>query len=709
MYPGGAPPSGPPLGAPPPMMPVPKVTPPPEDLLPQMALSEEEVQKWWARVDLDRQRRKRESDRWRKLFKGYMPTYQSNADYDDVNSNIHFRNAHLKIAEVWAQLPELILTPREPLREPILDPQTQQPLSPDHLVAIKREVLNTQLGRDGANVDLTILEALFDIFATTGIGATKICYEADVVPVPDEPPAQMPGSILGLSQPAPPVPVVVNERTRWYRFSANKLLIPHGWTSTAYDEAPYLAMEFAEPLTPMARKKHRLPPDFQATASRDELLIDAGERDPGPGTLELLKGVEIWLHAADFDPGQPNRDVFYRLVLIEGMKERAASYTQSPYQTIGDDGRLTADSMIGNPIHPITLRVASDQAWIPPDAAFTDPLVRIENTWMRQDTQLRDANIPRFVADVQLKVALDKLREAGVGGGAYVDTNVMSQGKERLLVQLPFLERAQSDATGREHLQRAIQETLGISPNQAGGFSSTIRSATEVATVQANVSVRLKGEQNILLARVLQGVRKFDSLLQRYMTEPGYVAILGATGARHLVAYDNSHLQGRYAYDAHPDSQLTIDETSRIKKYTDFTNFEAKNPYLSLAENLRVGCNVFGYDPSRMMKQPDPPPPPPISLALNLAAPNLAENLLLPDVRQILISHGIQIAPVAGPEVAALAQVQAARTAAQPHGGGVAKADLVDKHHSDETGKQVGTPPLAGGQAPAVVPGHMLQ
>lgn len=698
-----------PPALPPPSMPAPKPIAPPVEFLPQIPMSEEEVQRWWGRVELDRTRRKRESDRWAKLFKGYMPTYTSSGDYDDVNSNIHFRNAHLKIAEVWAQLPELILTPREPLSDPILDPLTGQPLSPDHLVAIKREVLNTQLGRDGANVDLTILEALFDIFATTGIGATKICYEADFIPVPDEQPFNVPGAILGLSQPAPPVPVVVNERTRWYRFSANKLLIPHGWTSTAYDEAPYLGMEFAEPLTPMARTKYRLPPDFQATASRDELLIDAGERDPGPGAMDLIKGVEIWLHAADFDASQPNREVFYRLVLIEGLKDRAASYTRSPYQTIGDDGRLSADSMIGNPIHPITLRVASDQAWIPPDAAFTDPLVRIENTWMKQDTQLRDANIPRFLADVRVKVALDKLRTAGVGGGAYVETELMAAGIDRLIKELPFLERAQSDATGREHLQRAIQETLGISPNQAGGFSSTIRSATEVATVQANVSVRLKGEQNILLARVLQGVRKFDSLLQRYMTEAGYVAIIGSTGARQLVAYDQRHLQGRYAYDAHPDSQLTIDEQARIRRFTDFTNFNAKNPNLNLAENLRVGCNVFGYDPSRMMQQPPPPPPPPISLALNLAAPTLAENLMLPDVRQILISHGIQIAPVAGPEVAALAQVQAARTAGQEHGGGVAKADLVDKHHSDETGNQVGTPPLAGHPAPQIATGSMVQ
>jgi len=66
------------------------------------------------------------------------------------------------------------------------------------------------------------------------------------------------------------------------------------------------------------------------------------------------------------------------------------------YQTVGPEGKLTADSMKGNPIHPITLRVATDLAWIPADAAFTDPLVRQENTYPTSRAATR-FQYPRFI------------------------------------------------------------------------------------------------------------------------------------------------------------------------------------------------------------------------------------------------------------------------------------------------------------------------
>jgi len=114
---------------------------------------------------------------------------------DDINSNVHFRNAHLKCAEVYAQFPQMQLKPREPLLG-IKDPATgqpfmgpnNQPMDPQqlatHLVAVKRELLTEVLGPDGADADMMAMESLFDIFATSGVAFTKICYEADTQPTP---------------------------------------------------------------------------------------------------------------------------------------------------------------------------------------------------------------------------------------------------------------------------------------------------------------------------------------------------------------------------------------------------------------------------------------------------------------------------------------------------------------------------------------------
>src|SRR5437899_246030 len=83
--------------------------------------------------------------------------------------------------------------------------------------------------------------------------------------------------------------------------------------------------------------------------------------------------------------------------------------------------------------------------------------------------------------------------------------------------RIPKLEHAQADVEGRRENQRAITETLGISPNQAGGVNATVRSATELALASAGSNVRMKGEQAALFARILQGVRKFDALIQMFL------------------------------------------------------------------------------------------------------------------------------------------------------------------------------------------------
>ena len=49
------------------------------------------------------------------------------------------------------------------------------------------------------------------------------------------------------------------------------------------------------------------------------------------------------------------------------------------------------------------------------------------------------------------------------------------------------------------------------------------------------------------------------------------------------------------------------------------------------------------------------------------------------------------------------------RAAKQIHGGGAAKVDQVDKHHADQTGQQVGQPPMAGQPAGQPVATQMVQ
>ncbi len=358
--------------------------------------------------------------------------------------------------------------------------------------------------------------------------------------------------------------------------------------------------------------------------------------------------------------------------------------------------------MIGSPIHPMGIRVAADTAWVPSDAAFTDPLVRIENSMMAQDLAMRDANLPRFVHAVSLTAAINKLKDVDTGQGAAVADDVLARGMERLLVPLPKLEHAQSDESMRQHVSRAQEGTLGVSPNQAGAQTNTVRSATESAIVQQNVSVRLKNEQSILVNRFLAGVRKFDALIQQFWDAQDYISIAGPDGAQKLVQYNAAMLQGRYAFDCYPDSQLTLDNESRIAHFKDFVNFMAKSGWLNLGAVGTEWVNLMGYGGKGLIQQPQPPPPPPpdhpkTSIALTDA------SLGIPEVRELLRVLGVDLTQMPlSPELQAAMQREAEKN---QHGGAVDKVDLVEKHSSEQTGNQPGKPPVAPAQPmPAAMP-----
>lgn len=675
---------------------------------PTLDLSPEQVREWWGRVEEARTSRGLRSRRWKQYFAAYQPTKSSDA-IASLKANIHFRNTSTKMAELWAQFPQLTLTPLEPLKgvpqvdgqgKPVLDPQTQQPkmLDPYDVTSLFREVLHKTL--QDANADLTIREALFDYEQVSGVGGTKIHYQSDVKYPPEQaPPAQVPGSVLGLSGAndtlGAAMPVVVNERWLWDHFSPEQLLIPADFRSTRYDSAPYLGMEFAEPFTPQAAKQYNLPPDWTPTSSTNDRTITSPDAEPKTKTL-LIKGVEIWLKAAFFNENEPDRDVYYRLVLIEGRKDVAAVYEFSPYQEKDAQGHLTFDSMIGNPIHPITLRVATDTAWIEPDAAFTDPLVQIKDTRIRQDEKLRQSNLPRFFHAASLVTDFDKLITADTGQGVPIADDLMRQFGS-LVQPIPHLEKAEADREGDMALDQALTQTLGIGPGQSGAQTQTKRSATENAIIANAVNVRMKNEQTQLKEAVMAGVRKMAALIQRYKTTPGYVQVIGQNGAARLEAFTQAHLAFRYAIDALPDSQLTIDQDSRTKRIMDVVNFTAKSQFVDQLALMRLVFTENGYNASQLVHPPPPPPPvkpdPP-----NVSIPIKPADLAIPEVRALLVAIYPPLASVfnqpASPEALFANKAENAALAPPPHGGAADKVDLLDKHTSEHTGNQPGVHPL---------------
>lgn len=678
------PPQAAPLVSPQPMavapIPVPQV--PKIDDTP-IPMSADELAAWWKRVDLAIAARKQKETRWDELLKAYLPL---DAAGEALNSNIHFRNTEQKKATLFYRSPELILTPLEPLAQQVTGPDGQVRTAED-VTAIKQAVLNKLLGRDGVDLKRLADELLFEILQVSGEGWSAIGYECDMVDVPGG------------------APVPICEEWTWKKFSSKKGLKPHDFRSTRFDDAPWLGFQGVKPLAQAIREK-LVPPDFTPNATHDEHVFGAN-RAADAGASELVEFVMIWYRPAFFDPTVAHRQLYRQLVLIKGL-ERPAKHTRSPYQTLDPmTGKLTADSMIGNPIHIFTLRDVSDSSYVPSDAAMTDPLVRQENIWASQDIKARDANIPRFLFDERLKGALEKLASGDFGDGAGVDQATLASGIEKLIAVLPHLDRAVSDIQGRQAIRSLIDQTLALSPNATGALNDTVRSATEISAATASSTTRQKAEQDRFMSDVLCGIRKFDALVQRFATETDYVTWVGADGQRRLAAWNQTLIAGRYAYDAKPDSQLNIDEAQKRATDIQFTNLMANAPEANRMELLRALARDFGRDPAKIVQQP--PPKQPEQPALNLsvkpedfagpAAPAAAEFMRL--AGQPMDPKAIQACGMFGQlwaEMQAAAQAAAqVKPAETEHGGaleGSGDHQPVSKHAGELSGRPVGRGPM---------------
>ena len=180
---------------------------------------------------------------------------------------------------------------------------------------------------------------------------------------------------------------------------------------------------------------------------------------------------------------------------------------------------------------------------------------------------------------------------------------------EKLIQQLPHLENAQADIQGRAAIRMAINETLALGPNQAGSTNDRVLSATEINNAQQSSNVRGTAEQTRFLGDYLKGVRKFDALYTRFMTEPDYVSIVGAQGAQELVQFNQQMISGRYAYDAQVDSTHRIDAAQQRQQEIQYVNLVANAPEANRMQNLRDLAIVFGKDPQLALQAPPPKQP----------------------------------------------------------------------------------------------------
>lgn len=609
-------------------------------------LTPDDMATWKSHIDKAKARVDQRADAWKACLEEYMPVVAKKGESQEVKVSVHFRNVHTKIGQLFYQMPDLVLTPKGPMAAPIIDPVTGMQFTNDDVVQIKREVLNDKLGDDGVDVSQLVDEVLFDILGWAGIGCTKIGYRASTKPVtepvmvPDPnfvPPVQ-PGSVLGLGPtPVPPmvpqidpatgqpvtrtVQVPIHEDWYWSRFSPLKLLVAAELTSGRFDkESPWIGMRF-EMIEHQARRVFNIAADtpISTNSSPDDSHYQHSE-DAGAKPDRMVTGVCVYYKAAlmptsdEINSGniEVHPEAIRELVLIDGMTDRPAVHRPSPDQTFDRLGRLTADSMVGFPIHVLTTRDLADSPFPGSDVAFTQSEVRHINTHRRQSVQLRDRNIGKYLYDSSAfsPDEVHRLKHGEVGEYIPVEAGKLREGSDKIIAPVMKAEPARDDFRLAQLLEKDVEKTLGLGGPQVGSAEEGNPTATEIATIESKSNERIGKERNRVIKWYLRGVRKFDALLQRYCDDADYVEIVGSDGARKMQQWDKTLIAGRYAYKAKPDSQLKLDaaqDRAQALKYLEvmIPNIAIVGPE-PVMEGLKRVAELFGYDSSKF-KPPLPP------------------------------------------------------------------------------------------------------
>jgi hypothetical protein len=582
-------------------------------------MTPEEVSDWRDRIKRATDRRAKAEATWDILLKAYIPVVQEGPQ--DPKVHLHFRNVHTKIGQLFYRSPELQLMPRRPALNQIPNPMPPMPgmpppppLSAEMTVSIKQEVLNLHLGREGVNAVRLMDELLFDALAWAGLMASKISYR--VVTKTIQQPVTRPNPMTGVPEPAldatgqpqmQSVPVPVHEWYEWDRLSPKKVLFNDDLHSTRYDEhATFTGYDFF--MSPAATMREFGVTEDEAKAGTEDDRVykhdtDTVGRSKASG---LVHGVALYYKASVFSD-EPHPLAIRELIFLDSIPDRPVVHRLCEYQTFDAQGKLTDDSMVGFPVHLGSLRDLADSPYPMADSAFTDSNQKELSTFRRQKVALRDAAIGKYLVDEGAfgEGELDKFKNGPAGDTILMQEGRLAGGSKRIIDTTAQVMGTADDYRTESTIKHEADETLGIGSNQAGTPEATVRSATEIATVQTAVAGRLEKEQSRAIDYYLNGVRKFDSLLMRYATMTDYVTITGQDGAKIMAAWNNQVIAGKYLYDIKPDSQLRVDTAKDRQQTLALYNLTAKDPLVNRAEILKKVFRQFGYDPAHALLPPD--------------------------------------------------------------------------------------------------------
>ena len=592
----------------------------------------------WRLVELGTERVTKEGETWKTLLEEYTPNVIKSGQPEAAKTNGHFRNTHTKIGQLFLNTPEVRITDQPIGMGDVTKPSpvSGMPIQMADILAVKAEYLNKQLGRENMNWSRLADALLFDICQVSGLGAVKIGYSATIRQTPQPvmgpdpnfiPPLPQPGGVLGLQAPVQPpqvpqmdemgqpltqmVPVTIFSEIYCRKISPWKVVIDPYCRSTQYDkDAGFMGHWFT--MRAFQAKRLLKVTDDDLKEQEDTKLRYVHKNDPASGT-PVIQGVELFIKATSVDPSithpqQPDYvchpQELYQLVLLKDIKNRPFVWRPCVDQTFDAQGQLTQDSIDRFPIQIGTLRDLTDSAYPQADAAFTNSIIKVRNTGLRQQIRMRDASIQKVLFDAdafeegeQAALKNPETDYLAIKGGA------LQKGVESVMAATPSVKVSPDSFRLDADLSSIEDQTLGVNANSSGATNDVVRAATEIATVQQSAAGRAKKEQTRFVGFFLDCVRLIDIYISRYTTQTQYAKITGPDGAARIQAWNGEMVSGRWMYDIAPDSQLQVDSTN-VQVDLSLYNLTAKDPLVDRRAVLRRIYQKMGYDPGKCLLPP---------------------------------------------------------------------------------------------------------
>jgi hypothetical protein len=478
-------------------------------------LDEKTFQEWHARIKKSIERDKKHWPWWDAAMKAYEPELDGAKSYgEQVSTKRVFTGVERKMAELFYQKPELNVAP-SPLLEELGE-------GGDVVAMAHGDILNEKLGTDGVDVKRLAQRNAFD-YLITGFGWSVMGYRAyqrsmkKQMPVMDpttgQPamrPAVNPSTGLPVLDPMSmqpqmepvteekDVPVTVKSECFWEVISPKQKLIPDDYKSLDYDKAPWLGWRFTTITRREAKRLGwKLPERGEANASQTtETHFDFGDADNK--NPDAVTGVQLWYRSCLFRDDIVHPDHLTELILVDGCPTPVV-HRDCPLQKFDERGRLTPDSLIGFPLHALTVRTKTDDAYVMSDASHWIPLEAELNKGRDQMIKQRDANLLKWLYNtgVITKEILDKAVSAQQNGCIGLPTEAFAGAKS------PFtpMERGTyppENFTFNSIIDNDLSRASAIDSAASGTSDQSGLTATEVNIRQSNVNVRLGWEQGFV-------------------------------------------------------------------------------------------------------------------------------------------------------------------------------------------------------------------